>query len=209
VTFGRGSEKFPSMKTWIYICTIVLAAGMVTAPAQDTKTNTQTSATTSTLNTNGVAVPPPMAAPAVANEVKPPAVVPLMQTSAVPTQPHITTAPRTPTKTVAPAPVPAVVKEEKPPAVAPLVETSTVPAQPEITAEPMTPTNAAAPSPESSGIGRKGVWAGGVAVLVVVGGLVIFMWWRSRTASQGSLITCALNEDQKKREDKNVPPPMT
>ena len=171
MTFGRGSEKFPSMKTWIYICTIVLAAGMVTAPAQDTKTNTQTSATTSTLNTNGVAVPPPMAA--------------------------------------TPAPAPAVAKEVNPPVVAPLVETSTVPAQPEITAEPMTPTNAAAPSPESSGIGRKGVWAGGVAVLVVVGGLVIFMWWRSRTASQGSLITCALNEDQKKREDKNVPPPMT
>jgi hypothetical protein len=107
------------------------------------------------------------------------------------------------------APAPAVAKEVKPPAVAPLVETSAVPTQPEITAEPLTPTNAAAPPPESSGIGRKGVLAGGVAVLAVVGGLAIFMWRRSHAASQGSLITSAMNEDQKKREDKNVPPPMT
>jgi hypothetical protein len=216
VTFGRESEKFPSMKAWIYICTIVLAAGMMTALAQETKTDTQTSATTNTPNTNGVAVPPPMAAPAVANEVKPTAVVPLAQTSAVPAQHNVTPAPLKPTKAVVPvpmtatsAPAPAVAKEVKPPAVAPLVETSAVPTQPEITAEPLTPTNAAAPPPESSGIGRKGVLAGGVAVLAVVGGLAIFMWRRSHAASQESLITSALNEDQKKHEDKNVPPPMT
>ena len=44
------------MKARIYICTIVLAAGMMTAPAQETKTDTQTSAATSTPNTNEVAV---------------------------------------------------------------------------------------------------------------------------------------------------------
>jgi hypothetical protein len=203
VTFGRESEKFPSMKTWIYICTIILAAGMVTAPAQDTKTNTQTSATTSTLNTNGVAVPPPMAAtpapaPAVAKEAKPPAVTPLKSPKAAVPVPMTTTS----------APAPAVAKEVNPPVVAPLVETSTVPAQPEITAEPMTPTNAVAPPPEGSGTDHKGVLTLGVVVLAVVGGLVIFMWWRSRAATQGSLITSAMNEDQKTREDKNVPPPM-
>ena len=49
----------------------------------------------------------------------------------------------------------------------------------------------------------------GVAVLVVAIGLAIFLWRRSHATSQGSLITRALNEDQKSREDKNVPPPMT
>jgi hypothetical protein len=88
------------------------------------------------------------------------------------------------------------------------VETSAVPAQTEITAEPLTPTNAAVSPPESSGTGRKGLWAGGVAFLVVVGGLAIFMLRRSHAASQGSLISSAMNEDQKSREDKNAPPPM-
>jgi len=215
VTFGRGSEKFPFMKAWIYIYSIVFAAGMVTALADETKTNTQTDATTSTPNTNKVAVPPPMAAPAVTNEVKPPAVVPLMQTSIVPVQSNITAAPQMPTKAVVPlpmtatsAPAPAVTNEMKPPAVAPLEQTSAVPAQTEITNEPLTPTNAAAPPPESSGIGHKGVWAMGVVILVLVVGLVISMWRRSHATSQGSLITSAMNENQKSHEDKNAPPPM-
>ena len=215
MTFGRGSEKFPFMKAWIYIYSIVFAAGMVTALADETKTNTQTDATTSTPNTNKVAVPPPMAAPAVTNEVKPPAVVPLMQTSIVPVQSNITAAPQMPTKAVVPlpmtatsAPAPAVTNEMKPPAVAPLEQTSAVPAQTEITNEPLTPTNAAAPPPESSGIGHKGVWAMGVVILVLVVGLVISMWRRSHATSQGSLITSAMNENQKSHEDKNAPPPM-
>jgi hypothetical protein len=219
VTFGRRSEKFPSMKAWIYIYTIIFAAGMVTALADETKTNTQTGATTSTPNTNEVAVPPPMAAPpapapAVTNEVKPPAIMPLMQTSAVPVQSNITTATQTLTKvvtplsmTATPPPAPAVTNEMKPPVGAPLEQTGAVPAQPEITKEPLTPTNATAPPPESSGIGHAGVWAGGVA-LAVVGGLAVFMWRRSHAASQGSLITSAMNENQKSHEDKNAPPPM-
>jgi len=45
------------MKIWIYICAIVFAAGLVTALADETKTNTPTTATMSTPpNTNEVAV---------------------------------------------------------------------------------------------------------------------------------------------------------
>jgi hypothetical protein len=212
VTFGRESEKFPSMKVRIYICTVVLAFGMVTALAQETKTDTQTSTTASAPNASEVAAPTPAPAPAVANEVKPPAVAPLVQTSAVPAQHNITPAPLKPTKAVAPAPItatsapaPAVVKEEKP-AVAPPEETNAVPARPEVTTEPVTPTNAVASKTESSGTGHKGILAGGVVVLVV--GLAILMWWRSHTASRGSLISSALTEDQKTREDKSAPPPM-
>jgi len=43
-------------------------------------------------------------APVVTNEVKPPAVVPLMQTSAVPAQPKIAAAPLTTTNAIAPPP---------------------------------------------------------------------------------------------------------
>jgi len=188
------------MKAWISICTIILVAGMATALAQETKTDKPASATTNTPSTNEAAVPPPVAAPATTKEVKPPVVTPPKPTKTVVPVPM--------TATSAPAPV--VVKEEKPPVVAPLEETNPVPAQPEITAEPQTPTNnAAAPPADSSGTSHKRVWAGGLAVLGVVGGLAIFLWWRSHAASQGSLITSALAEDQKTREDKNAPPPMT
>jgi peptidyl-prolyl cis-trans isomerase B (cyclophilin B) len=45
------------MKAWIYLCAIVFAAGLVTALADETKTNTPTNATMSTpANTNEVAV---------------------------------------------------------------------------------------------------------------------------------------------------------
>jgi hypothetical protein len=186
------------MKAWIYIYPVVLAVGMVTALAQEAKTNTQTSATTSTLITNVVTGSPPMAAtsapaPAVAKEGKPPAVAPQKSPKAA--------VPSSMTATSAPAL--AVAKEVKPPAAA---ETSAVPAQTEITAEPLTSTNAAASPPENSGIGRKRILAGGAAILVVV--LAILMWWRSHGAPHGSLITSAMNEDQKAHEDKNAPPPM-
>jgi peptidyl-prolyl cis-trans isomerase B (cyclophilin B) len=50
-------ENFPPVKTWIYLCAIVFAAGMVTALADETKTNIPTNATMSIpANTNEVAV---------------------------------------------------------------------------------------------------------------------------------------------------------
>src|ERR1035437_6351229 len=90
VTFDRVSGKFPPMKAWIYIYAIVFAAGMLTALADETKTNTQTGETMSIpANTNEVAVPPPMTAtsapaPAVAGEVRLPDDASLIQTTAVP-----------------------------------------------------------------------------------------------------------------------------
>ena len=174
------------MKAWIYIYTIVLAAGMVTALADETKTNTQTGATTSTPQHQRVAVPPPMPAPRSDQRVKPPAVVPLMQTSAVPVQSNITL----PTDTDechypiahdrTSAPAPAVTNEMKPPAVAHWNKPAPFPLKPNIT-KPATPTNAAAPPPESSGIGHKGVWAGGVVILA--GGLWRFSCGGSSHAS--------------------------
>jgi hypothetical protein len=169
------------MKAWIYIYAIVCAAGMVTVLADETKTNTQTGATTNLpANTNEIAVPPPMTATS--------------------------------------APAPAIVHKVKPPVVVPLTQTSAVPAQSNITA---------APPSESSGTGRKGVLAIGVAFLAVVGGLTVFMLRRSHKADHASLITRAMNEGkdedkdtgkheekpEEKREDKKeikkFPPPMT
>ena len=88
-----------------------------------------------------------------------------------------------------------------------------------------------APPSESSGTGRKGVLAIGVAFLAVVGGLTVFMLRRSRKADHASLITRAMNENKdedkdtgkheekredkpeekkpEKEEDKKFPPPMT
>ena len=165
--------------------------------------------------------PPPMViistpVPVVTNEVKPPDEVPLMQTSAVPAQPNITAASLTTTKTITPPPMttstsaPAVAGEVRPPDDVSLMQTSAVPAQSNITA---------APPSESSGTGRKGVLAIGVAFLAVAGGLTVFMLRRSRKADHTSLITRAMNEDkdtgkheekhEDKKEDKKFPPPMT
>ena len=87
------------MKARIYIYAIVLAAGILTALADEPKTNTPSGATTGIpANTNEVAVPTTTTtattapAPAIVHKVKPPAVVPLTQTSAVPAQTNITTA---------------------------------------------------------------------------------------------------------------------
>ena len=204
------------MKAWIYIYAIVFAAGMVTALADETKTNMQTGATMSIpANTNEVAVPPPMAAtsapaPAIAHKVKPPVVVPLMQTSAVPAQPNITTAPLTTTNAITPPPMitstsrPAVTGEVS------LMQTNAVPAPSNTTA---------APPPESSEIGWKGVLAISVLTLAVLAGLAVFLLSRSHKADHASLITRALSEnkdehkDEEKHEDKKetkkFPPPMT
>jgi len=179
--------------------------------------------------------PPPMVitstpAPAVTNEVKPPVVVPLMQTSAVPAQPKIAAVPLTTTNAIAPPPMvitstsaPVVAGEVRPPDDVSLMQTGAVPAQPKIVAVPLTTTNAIAPPSESSGIGRKGVLAISAAFLAAAGGLAVFMLRRSRKADHASLITRAMNEDkdedkdtgkhEEKREDKKegkkFPTPMT
>jgi hypothetical protein len=229
------------MKAWIYIGAICIAAGWVTALADEIKTNAQTWDATTSTNTNEAAIAPPVATPAVTNVVKPPvtmpavtnavkppvaipavtntvkltAIVPRLQTSAVPVQSNITAATQTLTKVVTPlpmtatsAPAPAIASGVKPPDIAPSEQTSAVPAQPDITVAPQTPTNAAAPPPESSGNGHKSIWAGGMVFLVLAGGLAIFVLRRFRAASQGSLITSAMNENQKNNEDKNAPPPL-
>ena len=214
------------MKAWIYIYAIVCAAGMVTVLADETKTNTQTGATTNLpANTNEIAVPPPMTAtsapaPAIVHKVKPPVVVPLTQTSAVPAQSNITAALLRPTNaitspsgssgtghkgapvipppmTVTSTPTPAVANEVSPPDNVSLMETSAVPAQSNITA---------APPSESSGTSRKGVWAISVAFLAVVGGLTVFLLRRSGKADHASLITRAMSEhkDEHKDEDKDT-----
>jgi hypothetical protein len=201
------SGKFPPMKAWICIYAIVFAAGMLTALAEET--NTQTGATTNIpANNNGLAVPPPMTAtsapaPVVAHKVKPPVVVPLTQTSAVPAQTNITAASLTMSTSA-----PAVAGDES------LMQTSAVPAQSDITA---------APPAESFGTGRKGVWAISVAFLAVAGGLTVFLLRRSGKTDHASLITRAMSEskDEDKHEEKpeekqgdtkvikKFPPPMT
>jgi hypothetical protein len=216
VTFDRASGKFPFMKARIYIYAIVFAAGMLAALADETETNTQTGATTSIpANTNQVAVPPPMTAtsapaPAVVRKVKPPVVVPLSQTSAVPVQSNITAALLTTTNAIILPPTNTSTSASAVAGEVSLIQTGAVPAQSNITA--------VLPS-ESSGIGRKGVLAISVAFLAVVGGLTVFMLRRSRNADHASLITRAMNEnkdedkDTEKREDKKetkkFPPPMT
>ena len=222
VTFDHASGKFPFMKAWIYIYAIVFTAGMLTVLADETETNPPAGATTSIpANTNEVAVPLPVTAtsapaPAVVHKMKPPVVVPLTKTSAVPAQSNITAASLTATNAIAPSPIttstsaPVVAGEERPAKDMSLMQTGAVPAQSNITA---------APPPESSGIGRKGVLAISVAFLVVVGGLTVFMLRRSRNADHASLITRAMSENkdehkdtgkhEDKKEDKKSPPPMT
>jgi hypothetical protein len=191
------------MKAWIYIGAFLLAAGMLTAVADET--NTEAEAITNPPNTNAAVVAPPVAAPAVTNAVKPPVITLRVQTNAVPVQTNITAAPRIPAMTVAPIPLTAT---SAPAPVAPIEETNAVPALSEATNEPPPPTNAAAPPPESSGAGHTDIWVGGAVVLALAAGLAIFIWGRSNTASQGSLITSAMNENQKSNEDKNAPPPL-
>jgi hypothetical protein len=219
VTFGRGSGKFPSMKAWINIYAIVLAAGTLTVLAQEAKTNAPAAATTGIpAATNLVAVPTATAAtsapaPAVVHKVKPPPVVPLTTTSSIPAQSNIIVA--SPTASTS---APPVTSEAKAPEEESLTTTDAVPAQPGVPA--------ALPL-ESSGMGWKNVLAIIVAILAVAGGLAAFMLNRSRNADHASLITRAMSEakDEEKHEDKHedkpeekqgdttvtrkFPPPMT
>jgi hypothetical protein len=218
------------MKARIYIYAIVLAAGILTALADEPKTNTPTGATTSIpASTNEVAVPPTITAtsapaPAIVHKVKPPAVVPLTQASTVPAPSNSAATHLTMTNAIIPPPMttstsaPAVTGEAKPPGNESLTETSAVPVQSNITA---------APPAESSGIGWQGTLAISVAILAVAGGLAVFMLRRSGKADHASLITRAMGEhkdehkDEDKHEDKpeekrepkketqKFPPPMT
>jgi len=192
------------MKARTCIYALVFAAGMVAALAQDTNTTTQTGAPTEAIaSTNEVAVPPPItpsppATPAIVHKVKPPVVVSLTQTSAVPAQSNVTVAPLMTTNVITRSPTtstfaPAVAGEGS------LVETSAVPAQSNVTAG------------ESSGIGRKGILLISVALLAVLGGLAVFLLRSSRKADHASLITRAMSEtkDEDKHDDAKSPPPTT
>jgi hypothetical protein len=219
------------MKAWINISAIIFAAGMLTALADEPKTNTPAGATTSIpANTNDVAVPPAMAAtsapaPAVVHKVKPPVVVPLTQTSAVPARPNIITAPLTTTNAITPPPMttstsaPAVTGKVNAPEDASLMPTNAVAAQTNITA---------APPPENSGTSWKVVFSISLIFLALVGGLTAFLLRRSRNADHASLITRAMDEEHRdedkdtgkqeekpeekrenKKDTKKFPPPMT
>jgi len=83
-----------------------------------------------------------------------------------------------PPMTITSTPAPAVANEVEPPDVVLLMQTSAVPAQSNITATARMPAKAATPPPESSGIGRKGALAIGVAFLA--GGLVVFIFMLRR-----------------------------
>jgi len=210
------------MKAWICICAVVLAAGPMTVLAQETGTGAQASATAgAAASTNGVAVPPPgqatsTSATAVAKESKPPVAAPPATTA---TPPKVTSSPRSAASAAALStessgtghkaaltnlpPVPATPKpasvtdNEEPPAVEPSLPTNTVPAPPEI---------AASTTDASSGAGHISLWVLGVVLLVVVGGgLAVFLVQRGGSNSHGSLITSAMNEIKKteKAEEKH------
>ena len=216
------------MKARIYIYAIVFAAGMLTALADETKTNTPTGATNSLpANTNQVAVPPPMTAtsapaPAVVRKGKPPGVVPLTQTNAVPAQSNSAAAFLTTINAVILPPTNTATSTSTVAGEESLMQTNAVPVPSNITA---------APPPESSGISWKGALAMSVAILAVAGGLAVFMLRRLGKADHASLITRAMDEhkdehkDEEKHEDKHedkhdekreekkeppkFPPPMT
>jgi len=189
------------MQSRIYLLVIVFAAGMVAAMAEETKTNAAP-------GVGGVAVPPPVAAPspavpAAANGAKTPAAGTLTPTSPVPIQPKITATPRmsssegaatgdTRIVTNPPPPASAVTEMAKPPGDISSTPTSTVPAEADVPVA-VPATNVVALPPEISGIDRKSTLLIGGAILVVAGGLAIFMWRRARVVSHGSLISSALN----------------
>jgi hypothetical protein len=206
------------MKTWVYICATILAAGVVTVSAQTTAGTPA--------HTNEVAAPPPASAPT-------PAPAP-----ATPAPPKVTPPPRTapapaPTPAPAPAPVPVPVpapespgtghkasatnvpppvaaEEVKPPEAEPVMSTNAVPAEGADTNAP--PANTT-PSAESSGIGHWSALLIGAAILLVGGGIGFFIWSKSAVVHHGSLITSAMNElkknppSEEKDEDKVIEPP--
>jgi hypothetical protein len=213
------------MKAWINISAVIFAAGMLTALADEPKTNAPAGATSSVpASASPDAVPPTTTAtsapaPAVVHKVKPAAVVPLTPTSAVPARSNITATPLTTTNVNTPPPMPpstsapAITDETRTPEEESMMPTNAVPAQTNVTA---------APPPESSGSGRKLVLAIGVALLAVVGGLTVFLLRRSGSADHASLITRAMSENkeedkhedrheephEEKKDTRKLPPPM-
>lgn len=109
-----------------------------------------------------------------------------------------------PPSTAPPMPAPVAPKEVKPPEDVPSTPTSAVPADAGVTPS-VQPSNATAPPPESSGIDRKPALLVGGLILVVAGGLAIFMWRQASVATHGSLITGALRrvESELKNDDKS------
>ena len=199
MTFGRGSGKFPFMKARIYILVIVLAAGMLSAWAQEAKTNAAPAA-------GEVAAPPPVtapatSAPAVPKEPKPPASGSVAPASPVPAQPKTSATPRMSSSESSGAGHKEVVTNPPPSAatvtgeVKPAVETSSTPTSAvpaEAEANPAASPNAATSPPESSGLDRKTALLIGAAILLVAGSLAVFMWRRASVGSHGSLISSAM-----------------
>ncbi len=146
------------------------------APPSQPQSSVQSLIIVGTTITNHVSPPQPQPKPAPTNSP------PMNATS----PPASATSPPVPvTLPPAPATLPpalAVTNKVKPPEVVPLVQTSAVPAQSNIPAAPLMPVKAATPLPESSGIGRKGAWATGVAIgaAFLAGGLVVFLLRRGR-----------------------------
>jgi len=187
------------MKTWVNLCAIVLAAGVITGSAQ--------TAAGTAVNTNEAVAPPSAPAPG-------PAPAP------VPALPKVTPPPRTP---VAPAPAPEshkVVETNPPPA--PVMEVKPAEEEPAMPTNAVStegegaaatpPANAGAPT-EGSGIGHLSALLIGLVILLLGGGVGFYIWSRSGVVSHGSLITSAMNELKKnppgedKDEDKIIEPP--
>ncbi|HTY88786.1 MAG TPA: hypothetical protein VMB80_15060 [Candidatus Acidoferrum sp.] len=198
------------MKTWIYICAMLLAAGVMTVPAQNTPANPG--------NTNEAAAPPAAPAPAPT-----PAAVP-GQAPAAPAAPKVAAplraaipappaseSPVTTHKAAATnVPPPTAAAESKSPEAEPPPPTNMAPAEGESpNAAPPTP----APAEESSGISHWTAVLVGAAILLAGGALGFFIYNRSGVVPHGSLITSALNELKKnppgedKDEDKISEPP--
>lgn len=113
------------------------------------------------------------------NRVPPPAAIPAPSapTSLPPTP--ISATPNPPPPAVASTSAPAAASEVKPPDEASLTRAGAVPAQLKIDNSLLPRTNVVSPPAESSGIGRKGAWVLGVALLVIAGAVVMFRLGRA------------------------------
>lgn len=202
VTFGRGSGKFILMKARIYILVVVLAASasLISAWAQEAKTNGAPVA--------GESAAPPPNVPAAPK----PAAGGIPGANPAPVQPKANPTPRMSSEPAVPGhketttnPLPPAVTA--PEASKPTEEASTNAAPSET--ETTSATTPSVPAPEGSGLDRKTTLIIGAAILVVAGGLAIFMWRRASLSSHGSLISSALTltkfdeKADEKADDKN------
>ena len=208
------------MKARVYLLVVVFAASLVTAWAQEAKTNAVPAA--------GEAVAPPVtaapatSAPAAVKEAKPSAVGTSTPASSIPGQPKIATTPRMSTsegtgtghkEILTNPPPPAVPATEgvKPSDDLSMTPTSAAPVEAEVT--PASPPEPAAPPPEGAGLDRKTALLIGGAIVLVAGGLAFWMWRRANIVSHGSLISSALNlvkydeKTEDRTEDKNEEKP--